>query len=708
MAPSKKDVVPLEETEDVFDRTVYIKPVVKERPRNEVDYSSQNGPKLNYIWCRTDPSEPNEESSSLLAGQTLFLGADVGSDGKIYYIPGHAPRVLQLDPETDELRQIGPNLPGKFKFLRSITVGDVIYGLPCHSDSVLRIHVPTETVTLMEIPYQEFFANDPEMATRQQKQEWKYHGGNISPVDQCIYAIPQSATHVLKVDPVADKCSLLGPAFPGRWKWYGGLVGNTDGAIYGIPQNAARVLRIHPEDGVTVHGSFGDGGHKWHGASTAPDGTIVCVPSNADSVLCIQPPQILDKPPEDDTNTTNVNNNNTKDVPEPSLYELGNSTIIKTGRHRRDRKYKFLGAMAGSDGRVYVFPSGAEQVLQVDTVQRSVQNVGPNIYEQQLEEMCQNKWQNGILSPVDKSVYGIPLASNSLLQIDTSRCNPKITTWQLPSPCRSLAKFEGAIVAPNGIIYTVPNNFKAVLRIQPFGWTGTRTRPQDAAVYKSGIATLRSSAHRVKFAPKNRKHDPQPRNSQGKLTKTLWLPICEEEVFSYNNTGTQEKFDFVGAVRNLLSRCDSDIVGHFRMVDQNDDPSQEQDVAKALLEDFVVPVPSTWRGVNGGQCESAQKYLSDQVYQDTEFLSLFDRFVDTVVLPHVKQRLLSVGTVPDEDGTFTFYCQRPPTLRLQPGPGWATVKAHNDAEYGHQNGELNFWVPLTDSLKVRVGSRHNC
>jgi hypothetical protein len=35
-------------------------------------------------------------------------------------------------------------------------------------------------------------------------------------------------------------------------------------------------------------------------------------------------------------------------------------------------------------------------------------------------------------------------------------------------------------------------------------------------------------------------------------------------------------------------------------------------------------------------------------------------------------------------------------LRLQPGPGWAKVKPHNDAEYGHQNGELNFWIPLTD------------
>jgi len=39
---------------------------------------------------------------------------------------------------------------------------------------------------------------------------------------------------------------------------------------------------------------------------------------------------------------------------------------------------------------------------------------------------------------------------------------------------------------------------------------------------------------------------------------------------------------------------------------------------------------------------------------------------------------------------------------LQPGPGWAHVKPHNDLEYGHQYGELNFWVPFTDRDKTGV------
>lgn len=169
-------------------------PVLKERPFNETDYRSQQGPKLTYLWCHDDEA---------LVGQTLYLGGEVGSDGKIYYIPGHARRVLQLDPETDILQQIGPVLPGKFKWLRGVPVGDSIYALPCHADSVLRIHVPTGEITQLKIPYEDFFGPDePAKARQQRAQEWKYHGGNQSPVDGAIYAIPQSATHVLRVDPV--------------------------------------------------------------------------------------------------------------------------------------------------------------------------------------------------------------------------------------------------------------------------------------------------------------------------------------------------------------------------------------------------------------------------------------------------------------------------------------------------------------------------
>jgi hypothetical protein len=607
-----------------------------------------------------------------------------------------AHRVLQLDPETDKLRQIGPVWTEKYKWLRGVPVGDVIYGLPCHADSVLRIHVPTGEITTIPIAYEDFFADDPDgklLAQQQRRQEWKYHGGNVSPVDGCIYAIPQSARHVLKIDPSTDTCHLVGPPLVGRYQWYGGVIGKQDGAIYGIPHDATQVLRIHPTEGVTLHGHFpannvADRGHQWHGAAAAANGTIVCVPANANQVLCITPGS-----------------------PEPTFALLGDASVIQTGRHRKDEKYKYLGAMTGTDGKVYVFPSGSEYVLQVDTVSMTLQNVGKNIYDDGMERLCQNKWQNGVT--VGKYVYGIPLAAESLLLINTETLD--VTTWPLPQPYKGLAKFEGAVVAPNGVIYTVPNNFKAVLRIEPAGLHVALSsasqvsntisvetnsngnvndrEPLDDSVrhlypYQSGIPTLRSSAHRVKYKPTNRRHDPKPKNRHGEETNTPRLPesLCKECVFAYNTA----RYDLQSKLQALLARCDPSMVGEFRPDSQN------------RLEDFIVAVKSTWRAANGGQCEKAQKYLSDMVESDVEFMTSFDDFVQGMVLPHFKQRLIEQGAVEDSPNSVVFYYQRPPTIRLQPGPAWAQVKAHNDAEYGHQDGELNFWISLTDRALTGV------
>ena len=109
-----------------------------------------------------------------------------------------------------------------------------IYGLPCHADTVLCIDVPTGKITTLPIPYEEVYT-DPVLAREQRQCKWKYHGGTICPIDNAIYCIPQSALHVLKIDPVSETCHLVGPELPGKYKWYGGVVGKHDQAIYGIP-----------------------------------------------------------------------------------------------------------------------------------------------------------------------------------------------------------------------------------------------------------------------------------------------------------------------------------------------------------------------------------------------------------------------------------------------------------------------------------------
>jgi hypothetical protein len=289
-------------------------------PENIMDHRSLGGPLLQYLWA--PPENP-------IQGQTLYLGGEVGSDGNIYCIPGHATRVLQINTSTNTIQPIGPELitgNGRhYKWLRGLVVGDIIYGLPCHADSILRIDVATQTITQIDIPYEELYKDDhdPQEAARQRYTKWKTHGGAISPLDHCIYAIPQSCRHVLKLDPTTDSVSIVGPPFLGRCKWYGGIIGKQDGAIYGIPQNASGVLRITP-NAVTTHGDFGECQHNWHGGAAAENGVIVSIPANADTVLCITPADTVDG--------------------EPTLKLIGDGSFIQSGRHRKDQHYKYLGA----------------------------------------------------------------------------------------------------------------------------------------------------------------------------------------------------------------------------------------------------------------------------------------------------------------------------------------------------------------------------
>ena len=387
--------------------------------------------------------------SNLLKGKDQYLGGECGGPlSHLYFIPGNASRVLALDPTNDELRLIGPSMPGQFKWLRAVECPKS--GIPCHSDHILRIDPSTDTVTTIPIPpVSDADEDEPSIIGLQ----WKYHGGNLSPIDGKIYAIPQKATRVLCLDPSTDEITHVGPRLNGWYKWYGGLLG-CDGSIYGMPQNAGSVLRINPaagEDGiVTLHGELGEGGHKWHGGGAAAGGKVIFgIPCNQDQVLRVDPPASPDG--------------------EPSITLLGDATIVKTGRHRSDRKYKFLGAVADDiNGYLYFIPSGADRVLRVNVATNELEEVGPHLEDGNLERVHQNKWQNGFFSTVDSCVYAIPLNGDRLLRIDpTLEGQPSVETLGPSTP--GVEKWEGAVVGKNGVAYSCPNNYKGILKIVPPG-----------------------------------------------------------------------------------------------------------------------------------------------------------------------------------------------------------------------------------------------
>ncbi len=120
---------------------------------------------------------------------------------------------------------------------------------------------------------------------------WMWHGGAIgqSHNGEAIYCIPSNAEHVLKVNLSTEIVEEIGqPLTRGQNKWYGGIIGK-DGCIYGMPYTASGVLRINPKtDSVQVLGHFPWEGYKWHGGLLAHStGVIYAFPAHSNEVLCV-------------------------------------------------------------------------------------------------------------------------------------------------------------------------------------------------------------------------------------------------------------------------------------------------------------------------------------------------------------------------------------------------------------------------------------
>lgn len=347
-----------------------------------------------------------------LPGHEKYLGGAAAA-GKIYCVPGHAKRILEIGVDSS-LKLRAEVFDGKYKWLRSAQLEDAIYMIPCHAERVLRIRDDTA-----------------ELIGPRFTGQWKWHGGVVGS-DGAIYCIPQSADRVLRI--TSDSVALVGPIFKGKWKWYGGL--RTGHRIYGIPSCWDSVLAIDtsgPTPRISTIGQLGTGGWKWHGGVVAADGSVWGVPANADQVLKVH---------------------------EDRVTLLGRG-VFRSGRHRNDDKYKFLGACLGNDNKVYCVPSDADFVLQIDPATDRVSNFGPSLaFLNQTQSRGQNKWQNAHLLP-DGAIYCVPLKAEHVLRIDTDRA----TIQLLPHPAHGKNLWEGAVLGPDGALYCMPLNCPHVLKI---------------------------------------------------------------------------------------------------------------------------------------------------------------------------------------------------------------------------------------------------
>eukprot|EP01036_Dinobryon_divergens_P022342 gene22341-30587_t len=154
------------------------------------------------------------------------------------------------------------------------------------------------------------------------------------------------------------------------------------------------------------------------------------------------------------------------------------------------------------------------------------------------------------------------------------------------------------------------------------------------------------------------------------------------------------QYDFYGVVTRLLQNAPT--IGRFRessVVEMTNcdqrtgEPQQQQQ--QFALEDYT-PEKDIFRNFK------ARQVLYNTVSNDADLLQKYERLVVEVCCPFLKSSLLLLEQGLKGDSQVAFYYQYPPTLRIQVGPSEEHGRPHRDLEYGHQVGEVNFWMPLTD------------
>ena len=151
---------------------------------------------------------------------------------------------------------MGPELPGKFKGLRGILGRDgACYAIPCHAEQVLRIRPPLKGDKEPRV----------DLVGPKLPGLWKWHGAVEDPKTGLIYAIPQTATKVLRLAPAGcldnnaePQVDLIGPDLPGRWKFYGGFYSHTAKARW-HPGLRARCIKEAARRKIEVIGDLPEG-----------------------------------------------------------------------------------------------------------------------------------------------------------------------------------------------------------------------------------------------------------------------------------------------------------------------------------------------------------------------------------------------------------------------------------------------------------------
>ena len=200
---------------------------------------------------------------------------------------------------------------------------------------------------------------------------------------------------------------------------------------------------------------------RWRGGVLAPSsGRIYGIPFEQDAVLIIHP-------------------NGTADV--SSMRAPRDGPAPGSSDFRIDGSAQWHSGVLAPNGKIYGIPHNAQHVLVID----------PTSGTAALQtRVCAGlfKWAGGVLAS-DGRIYAIPHNADGVLVVDPT--DDSADWWSMPvgsggipwgaSPGKH--KWEGGVLAPNGLIYGIPARARSVLIIDPARRTVDATSMRVCAAY---------------------------------------------------------------------------------------------------------------------------------------------------------------------------------------------------------------------------------
>jgi serine/threonine protein kinase/streptogramin lyase len=253
-------------------------------------------------------------------------------------------------------------------------------------------------------------------------------------------------------------------ANPTRYVQRGGGVAAPDGTVICMPTESGSVLAIDPvrRTAATVATLSSPSG-VYFGGVLAPDGCIYGIPHTATNILRFDPKTrdvtTFGEVPGRGAYWGGIVADNGRIYCIPSwatevlAIDPATQQLSRFGTLDAD-KYKYSGGVLAPNGSIYCMPDRARRVLVIDPVTESIRYLDEDLGEGTAKAF------GGVLAPNGKIYSGLAGASR-IIVIDPASDTVSFIT-NVP-----VNKYVGGVLGPDGRIYCIPNHAGSILVIDP-------------------------------------------------------------------------------------------------------------------------------------------------------------------------------------------------------------------------------------------------